>query len=144
MRVTWRCGTSNRSRVMSATQLSTRTFAAGRAEAGLAGKGDTAVVPTARADVAGVAAVGIAAQDQALDNLADGSCFATAKQFLAERGIAVGALVSGDFVFEAQVAPAVPVVAEERVACNTSAEAVVGGGMVGVAPGGPGLSAVEG
>ena len=61
-------------------------------EAGLAGKGDTAVVPTARADVAGVAAVGIAAQDQALDNLADGSCFATAKQFLAERGIAVGAL----------------------------------------------------
>jgi len=39
-------------------------------------------------------------------------------------------LVSGGFVFEAQVAPAIPVVAKYL------AEAVVTGGVVGVTPGG--------
>jgi hypothetical protein len=34
-------------------------LAAGRTEAGLAGEGDAAVEPTARADVAGIAAAGV-------------------------------------------------------------------------------------
>ena len=70
-------------------------LAAGRAEAGLAGKGDAAVVRTARADVAGVAAIGIAAQDQASDDLTD-----------------VEALVWEHLVFQAQVAPGGPGLSE--------------------------------
>jgi hypothetical protein len=88
-------------------------LAAGWAEAGLAGEGDAAVESTVGADVAGIAAVGIAAEDHALDGLAD-----------------VGALVWRNLAFEAQIAPGVPVIAED------APETVVGSGMIGVAPGG--------
>ena len=87
-------------------------LAAGGAEAGLAGERDTTVEPTTGTDVAGVAAVGIAAEDHAFDGLAY-----------------VCLLIGRDFS-EAQITPDVPVVAKDGT------EAVVGGGMVGVAPGG--------
>jgi hypothetical protein len=85
-------------------------LAAGGAEAGLAREGDTTVEATARADVTGVAGAGVAAEDHAFDGLAD-----------------LGALVWWGLVFETQMAPGVPVVAEDVT------EAVVGGGMIGVA-----------
>jgi hypothetical protein len=88
-------------------------LAAGGTEAGLAGEGDTAVESTAGADVAGIAAVGVAAEDHAFDALAH-----------------VGALVWRDLAFEAQVAPGVPVLAED------APETVMGSGTTGVAPGG--------
>jgi hypothetical protein len=77
-------------------------FATGGAEAGLTREGHAVLILTARTDVAGVAAIGVAAEEQALDDLAD-----------------VGALVGGDFVFQAQVTPAIPVIEEDL------AEAVV-------------------
>jgi hypothetical protein len=63
-------------------------------------------------DVAGVAVVWVAAEDHAFDGLAD-----------------VGLLINRNF-FEAQVTPGVPVFTKYV------AEAVVGGGVVGIAPGG--------
>jgi len=95
-------------------------FATGRTEASFAGERDTAVESTAGADVAGVTGAGVAAKDHTLDGLAD-----------------VCLLINRDF-FEAQIAPGVPVIAEDV------AETVVSGGVAGVAPGGPGLSVVEG
>jgi len=88
-------------------------LAAGGAEASLAGERDTTVKPTTGTDVAGVAAVGVAAEDHALNGLAD-----------------VGLLIGRDLACEAQVTPTIPVIAEDV------AEAVVGGGMIGVTPGG--------
>jgi len=83
------------------------------AETRLAGKWYAMLILAARADVEGITAVGVAAEDHALDGLAD-----------------VGALVCGDLVFDAQIAPGVPVVAEDVT------ETVVTGGVSGVAPGG--------
>ncbi len=71
------------------------------------------LILAARADVEGVTAVRVAAEDHALDGLAD-----------------VGALVWRDLVFEAQISPGVPVVAEDVT------ETVVTGGVSGIAPGG--------
>jgi len=51
---------------------------------------------TARADVKSVASIGVAAEQQTLNDLTD-----------------IGALVWGHFVFQAQVAPAVPVIEED-------------------------------
>jgi Zn ribbon nucleic-acid-binding protein len=86
-------------------------LAAGRAEAGLARERDTAVKAAAGADIAGIAGAGIAAEDHAFDDLAN-----------------VGALIGWDLVCETQMAPGVPMIAED------AAEAVVGGGVIGVAP----------
>jgi len=70
------------------------------------------LILAARADVEGITAVRVAAKDHTLDGLAD-----------------VCLLISRDF-FEAQIAPGVPVVAEDVT------ETVVTGGMGGIAPGG--------
>lgn len=68
---------------------------AGRAEAGLAGKGNFVLIPTTRADIEGVPSIRVAAEHHALN------CFAD-----------VCLLIRGDFLRQAQVAPDVPVVAE--------------------------------
>ncbi len=73
-------------------------LATGGAEAGFAGEGDEKLVLTARANIASVATVRVATEHQSLDDLAN-----------------VTALVSGEFVFEAQVARAVQVVEEEAL-----------------------------
>ena len=86
-------------------------FATGRTESSVAGERDTQLVLTAGADVESVAAVGVTAQLQALDDLID-----------------VGPLIWGNFVFQPQIVPAVPVVEEDLV------ETVVTGGGVGATP----------
>ena len=86
-------------------------LAAGGAEAGLAGERDVALVLATGADIAGITGIGIAAGYETLDDLSD-----------------VGTLVWGDFVFQALVAPAVPVVAEDL------SKTVVGSGMVRLLP----------
>jgi hypothetical protein len=86
-------------------------FATGRTESSFAGERHTQLVLTAGADVESVAAVGVTAQLQALDDLID-----------------VGPLIWGHFVFQPQIVPAVPVVEEDL------AEAVVTGGGVGATP----------
>ena len=100
---------------MSLTQLSPDKcpphLAAGGAEAGLAGERDVALVLATGADIAGITGIGIAAGYETLDDLSD-----------------VGTLVWGDFVFQALVAPAVPVVAEDL------SKTVVGSGMVRLLP----------
>jgi hypothetical protein len=63
-------------------------FATGRTESSFAGERDTQLVLTAGADVESVAAVGVTAQLQALDDL-----------------IEVGPLVWGNLVFQAQIGP---------------------------------------
>ena len=76
---------------------------------------DTQLVLTAGADVESVAAVGVTAQQQALDDLID-----------------VGPLIWGHLVFQTQIVPAVPVVEEDL------AEAAVTGGMIRATPRGQG------
>ncbi len=71
-------------------------LAAGGAEAGLARERDIALVLATGADIAGITGIGIAAGHKALDDLSD-----------------VGTLIWGGFGFQALVAPAVPVVAED-------------------------------
>jgi hypothetical protein len=86
-------------------------FTTGRTESSFAGERDTQLVLSAWADVESVAAVGVTAQLQALDDL-----------------IVVGPLIWGHFVVQPQIAPAVPVVEEDL------AEAIVSGGGVGATP----------
>jgi hypothetical protein len=81
-------------------------LATGGAEAGFTGERNTKLVLTARTDVESVAAVGVATEHQALDDLAS-----------------VSALVRRNFFFQAPVAPAVPMIEEDL------AEAVVAGGI---------------
>jgi hypothetical protein len=68
-------------------------LAAGGAEAGLAGERDIALVLATGADIAGITGIGIAAGYETLDDLSD-----------------VCTLVWGDLVFQALIAPAVPIV----------------------------------
>ena len=82
-------------------------LAAGRAEAGLAGERDMALVLATGADIAGITGIGIAAGYETLDDLSD-----------------VGTLVRRDFVFQALVAPGVPVIAKDLT------EEVVAGGVM--------------
>jgi hypothetical protein len=92
-------------------------LAAGRAEAGLAGERDIALVLATGTDIAGITGIGIAAGRETLDDLSD------------ERiPMRVGPLVWGDFGFQALVAPAVPVVAEDL------SKTVVSSGMIGLLP----------
>ena len=83
-------------------------LAAGGAQAGLAGEGDTAVEAGARADVAGITGAGVAAEDHAFD------------------GFAYVTLLIGRDFSEAQITPDVPVVAKDGT------EAVVGSRMIRV------------
>lgn len=110
---------------MSCTQLSTRTLpqeacperSRRRTEAGLAGERDIALALATGADIAGITGIGIAAGYETLDDLSD------------ERiPLRVGLRVWGDFVFQALVAPAVPVVAEYL------SKMVVGSGMARLLP----------
>ena len=76
---------------------------------------DTQLVLTAGADVESVASIGVAAEQQALDDLID-----------------VGPLIWEHLVFQTQIVPAVPVVEEDL------AEAAVTGGMIRATPRGQG------
>jgi hypothetical protein len=76
------------------------------AEASFAGEWHTKLVLTARTDVESVAAVGVTAEQQTLDDLTD-----------------IGALVWRNLIFQAEVTPAVPMIEEDL------AEAVVTGGI---------------
>ena len=82
-------------------------LATGGAKAGLAGERDTVLVLATRADVPGITGIGIAAGHKASNDLSN-----------------VSTLIWGDFVFQAQVTPAVPVVAEDL------SKTVVGGGVI--------------
>ena len=86
-------------------------LAAGRAEASLAGERYTTLVLATRADIAGITGIGIAAGHETLDDLSN-----------------ISTLIWGNFVFQAQVTPVVPVVAEDL------SKTVVSSGMVGLLP----------
>ena len=86
-------------------------LAAGGAETGLARERNKALVLATGADIAGITGIGIAAGHKPLDDLSD-----------------VGTLIWGDFGFQALVAPAVPVVAEDL------SKTVVSSGMIGLLP----------
>jgi hypothetical protein len=92
-------------------ERSRRSLAAAGAEAGFAGEGEKKLALTARANIASVATVRVATEQQALDDLAN-----------------VSALVGRNFLFQAPVAPAVPMIEEDLT------ESVVAGGMVGATP----------
>ena len=78
---------------------------------GLARERDIALVPTTGAGIAGITGIGIAAGYETLDDLSD-----------------VGTLVRRGLVFQALVAPGVPVIAEHLT------EEVVTGGMIRLLP----------
>ena len=86
-------------------------LAAGRARTGFAGERDTTLVSATRADTAGITGIGIAAGHETLDDLSN-----------------ISTLIWGNFVFQAQVTPVVPVVAEDL------SKTVVSSGMVGLLP----------
>jgi hypothetical protein len=88
-------------------------FSARGAEAGFAGEGDTMLILAAGAYPAGVTALRIAAEQHALNDVSDKSL-----------------LIEGDFVGQAEVAVALPMVEEYL------AKAVMAGGVVESLPGG--------
>ena len=91
-------------------------LAAGGAETGFAGEGDALLILAAGAEIAGIAAIRVTAEQHTLDDVPD-----------------VSLLIEGDFVGQAEVAVAIPVVEEYL------AKAVMTGGVIERLPGGEGL-----
>ena len=96
-------------------------LAAGGAEAGLAGEGDALLILAAETEIARIAAIRVTAEQHALNDVPD-----------------VSLLIEGDFVGQAEVAVAIPVVEEYL------AKAVMTCWMAERMPGGESLILKEG